>query len=456
MNSSSKIISAFVTALLSAATWCTSVAADDRVVTILVTGDVGLNRNQQAVHGDHVVSRHGPLAWDRTTTGIDQLIDGDLNMLNLETVVTDRNDLAADTKGQENPYLFRSHPNGVRHLVRTGFNVMSLANNHSMDYGPEGVLETLAHVSTMGADGLLAFAGVGHNRDAAARAVPIALDDATVAFSAIGIVTNNLERHRAGANRIGQVAYRFDDDFVEVTRRLIAEPADYRILSIHYGYEYKLEMDDMQRRDWRNRAVREMGIDLIVGHHAHVVRPVEITDNKVIFYGLGNLLHHGTRDIDGLGLCRDYGLLARVHLLRGDDGALRARAIEAVPITDTHHIPAPYGDAARSHLRIAALNYLARGLDNAEEGARGVRFTPQPDGSGLYCWPGTEADPGRIGDLCRDWAPAADISTDIEAQLERDCGAVRQPTAPAQSEPSGTPDQPAVERPADQSIESLR
>ena len=60
------------------------------------------------------------------------------------------------------------------------------------------------------------------------------------------------------------------------------------------------------------------GIDLIVGHHAHVVRGVEMTPNgSLIFYGLGNFLHLGTANMTSSGICRDYGLLARVHLRRG-------------------------------------------------------------------------------------------------------------------------------------------
>ena len=58
------------------------------------------------------------------------------------------------------------------------------------------------------------------------------------------------------------------------------------------------------------------GIDLIVGHHAHVVRGVEFAAS-LIFYGLGNFLHLGTANMTSSGICRDYGLMARVHLRRG-------------------------------------------------------------------------------------------------------------------------------------------
>ena len=61
--------------------------------------------------------------------------------------------------------------------------------------------------------------------------------------------------------------------------------------------------------------------------------------SSLIFYGLGNFLHHGTADITGKGICRDYGLMARVHLKHGADGKLELRAVEAIPVTDTHFRP---------------------------------------------------------------------------------------------------------------------
>lgn len=74
---------------------------------------------------------------------------------------------------------------------------------------------------------------------------------AKFAFAALGIATNNLARHRAGKNKPGQMAYRFDDDFQEVLARLTAASADYRMLSIHYGIEGSVRADACQIKDWR-------------------------------------------------------------------------------------------------------------------------------------------------------------------------------------------------------------
>lgn len=392
--------------------------ADDEV-TIVLVGDVGLNRNDQPVEASGV--RRGSFySWEETTSLIADDINGDLNFMNAETVVTDRNDLRRDTKGQRGPFNFRTHPNGISHLVSRGFNVMSLANNHSMDYGVAGLEETLKHVGKLEKQSRVVAAGLGMNRDAAARPEQISVKGAQVAFGAIGIVTNNLERHRAGPGKPGQIAYRFDDDFAVVRERLTATPADYRILSIHYGVEGQVRTDAKQIAEWRRQAALGDGIDLIVGHHAHVVRGVERAGNSLIFYGLGNFLHHGTADMTRKGICRDYGLMARVHLKKDADGKLKLRAVEAIPVTDTHYRPRRL-TGENGEARIHVLNYLAGTLDDPGDGARGVRFTPMRDGSGLYCEPGAENDGGRIGALCRRYAPAPAIPGNLVRAIAASC-----------------------------------
>ena len=113
---------------------------DDAGITLVIVGDTGLNGSLQPVRPDAGL-RHGtPHVWSTLTSGIAAEINGDLNFANLETVVTDRNDLSAPDKA----FNFRSHPAGVRHLVEVGFNLISTANNHSIDFGERGIRETCA------------------------------------------------------------------------------------------------------------------------------------------------------------------------------------------------------------------------------------------------------------------------------------------------------------------------
>ncbi len=388
-------------------------------VTIVLVGDVGLNRSNQPVEATGV-RRGGFQTWEDTISRVADDINGDLNFMNVETVITDRNDLERDTKGQGGPFNFRTHPNGVGYLVAHGFNLLSLANNHSMDYGVPGLRETLKHVGALEKKRLAVATGIGVDREEASRPRRVNVKGSDIAFSALGIVTNDLERHRAGAGKPGQIAYRFEEDFAEVRKRLLAAPASYRILSIHYGIEGQVRADARQIAEWRGEAAKKDGIDLIVGHHAHVVRGVELAGNSLIFYGLGNFLHHGTADMTAKGICRDYGLMARVHLKKAADGKLKVRAVEAIPVTDTHYRPRRL-DGDKGAQRIHALNYLASTLDDEGSGARGMRFTPQADGSGLYCLAGAERDGGRIGALCASYAPAPAIPDNLRGPISSSC-----------------------------------
>ena len=346
--------------------------------------------------------------------------------MNLETVVTARNDLTAADKGQAVPFGFRSHPAGVRHLSALGFNLVSAANNHAYDFGVEGVRETVRNLRALSAEGRLHFAGIGLNREEASRPVELDLPAGHVAFSAIGIVTNNINQHRATADKPGTIAYRFDDDWHEVTRRLGDTRADYRILSIHYGEEREVRADAKQLSEYREAADRN-GVDLIVGHHAHVVRGIEIRHGVPIFYGLGNFMLRGARDMSSVPAlvgCRDYGLLARVHLRRVTPGGrLAVRAIEIVPLRDMHRQPAPFADPAQAQRRIEVVNVLSARIEEAGgvTPATHALFAARPDGVGVTCVAGAGGDPGAVGALCRGWSAPPLPAPREQAEIMRTC-----------------------------------
>src|SRR4029078_10530780 len=149
-------------------------AASDDEVTITLVGDVGFNRSNQPVEAGGV--RRGEFqTWAETTSRIEDQVNGALNFMNVETVVTDRNDLPPDLKDQRAPFNFRTHPNGIRHLVTRGFNVLSLANNHSMDFGVDGLKETLKHVGKLQEERIAVAAGVGMNSEQASRPQRVAV-----------------------------------------------------------------------------------------------------------------------------------------------------------------------------------------------------------------------------------------------------------------------------------------
>jgi poly-gamma-glutamate synthesis protein (capsule biosynthesis protein) len=386
-------------------------------MTIVLVGDAGFNPTDAKVEAGGIRKGKRVTSFSDTLAGISSEVDGDLAFINLETVVTDRNDLPPEGKGK-GAFHFRSHPAALKALIDAGFNLFSLANNHSYDYGPQGVEETLYHLAVANAGKAIAYAGLGGNFDEAIKPGCVDLDGTRIAFSAIGIMTGDQPQYRAGPGKPGQASYRDRPDFEATVEKLVALPADYRILSIHYGLEGRVVPDERQLADWRGYAAGEKGIDLILGHHPHVVQGVELDGKSLIFYGLGNFMHPGTAEMSRFGLCRDYGLMAKLHLAKLD-GVWRPEAIEAIPLTDTQQRPERFS-AAEATKRIQVLNHLAAGLDD-EKGAKGVRFTPQADGSGLYCADGAAGLGGELGTLCQGWQPAAEPDKPLAGKIAASC-----------------------------------
>lgn len=396
---------------------------DADTIVLVLGGDIGLGGSDEPVHAEGSF-RHGKRTpWADMSARLKPLITGDINFANLETVVTDRNDLSPVDKA----FNFRSHPRGVTHLTDLGFNVFSTANNHAVDYGEAGLRETLRHLATV--PGLKAYPGIGFGYYDAAKPHAFTVKAQRFAFSAIGIGGSGV---RPNGPRLGQAGNRTEPaamlsyshgagDFKETIDQLMAEPDAFRVLSVHYGPELAVRPSrgDVQRL--RDEAVRARGVDLVVGHHAHVAAGAAIVDGKLILFGLGNLMHPGMQDMGRMNMCRDYGLMARVTLARGPDGKLEIRAVEAIPLTNMHAGVAPLtGEAGQR--RIAVLNHLGRDLDDGASGTEGLRFVPQADGTGLYCQPGAETTPGRIGALCRGWSRPEPTAVALERQIASACG----------------------------------
>jgi hypothetical protein len=213
--------------------------------------------------GDHPIAE--------AFSAISSEINGDLNFINAETVISNREDLSPVSKGGRCSFHFLSKPTDFNYLVSRGINLVSLANNHVLDYGEAGLRETLHSLKKLEAFGLKAFAGAGFSYDEASEPKRISVRDATIAFSAIGVVGDQAPRQRADLDRPAAADIDSADDLSLILKRLKRSPADYRILSIHQGIEGRSVVEADEARLWR-RAVREGELGLIAGHHAHVTR----------------------------------------------------------------------------------------------------------------------------------------------------------------------------------------
>lgn len=354
--------------------------ADD-LIEIVVVGDTGFNGAGAKVsalggykHGQRIVI-------DDAIAGIRHELSADLSLANLETAVTANNAIGGTSKR----FSFRTHPSAVRGFLEAGLNAFSLANNHALDYRQAGAGDTLRHLNDLRSDGLLAFPGLGRSRAEAAAPHMADVDGTVIALSSIGIGGWGVS---APPGKAGMLQY--PDDFEFVRNALRETRADIRVLSVHYGKEFQPETPRSTRRQFR-QAIANDGFTLIAGHHKHVANGIELVETAsgqtgLIFYGLGNFLHLGMQNMGRHDLCHDFGLLGRVTLRKHNDGSLSLVSVRVMPLTDMHIATKPL-PPKKAITRIHVINHLSRQLTDADAGARGLEFTPQPDGSGMWCNP---------------------------------------------------------------------
>ena len=203
----------------------------------------------------------------------------DVRIGNLECVV------ATTGTAEEKPYTFRADPRTLPVLKRH-FDAVSLANNHSGDFGKSAFAEQLALMDKAG----LPYFGGG--RDATAAHAPWIVERNGVRIALLGYVEFKPRSFEADASRPGVAWSGEDDDVIEdiiAARRV--HRADIVIPFMHWGWED--EPDPSPRLRAFARRMIDAGADMVVGGHPHVTQGAEYYRGKPIIYSLGNFLFNG-------------------------------------------------------------------------------------------------------------------------------------------------------------------
>jgi len=211
----------------------------------------------------------------------------DLFFANLETPLA-----AKGVVYVEKTFTFRCQPYTVHTLAASGINIVSLANNHIMDYGPDALAETIALLDQY----QIAHVGAGANLAAARKPAILEKNGLKVAFLAYNN-TYPLE-FNATSNRPGTAPgdVRYITVDVKEARRL----ADIVVVSFHWSAELLKERKPYQAN--LAKAAINAGAHLVVGHHPHVIQGVEVYKHGLIAYSLGNFIFasYSKRVQDGL------------------------------------------------------------------------------------------------------------------------------------------------------------
>jgi poly-gamma-glutamate capsule biosynthesis protein CapA/YwtB (metallophosphatase superfamily) len=176
-------------------------------------------------------------------------------------------------------YVFHSPPDMVAPaLARAGFNIVSLANNHSLDYGLQGLEDTRTALEKEGIQGV----GAGRNLAEARTPVYMVKGGVTVAFLAYSLTFP--EEFWAGPDKPG-TAFGHEQD-VRSDVAAARQKADIVVVSFHWGQEGKTELRDYQVQ--LAHAAIDAGASAVLGHHPHILQAVERYQDGVILYSLGN------------------------------------------------------------------------------------------------------------------------------------------------------------------------
>lgn len=232
---------------------------------IAVVGDTMLDASAAAV-----MKREG---YDYAFAGSAPLYAGsEIVLANLEGPLTSRGS-KADKK-----YTFRSPARVAAALKAAGINAVTLANNHTLDYGDPGLSDTLEALKESG----IGYFGAGENRHAARAALIMKV--AGVRIGMLGYSLTYPEEFWAGEGRAGTAFGHRQWIIDDVTA--LKKQVDLVLVSFHWGQEGKTKLRAYQ--PLLAHAAIDAGADAVIGHHPHIAQGIEQYKGRAIIYSLGN------------------------------------------------------------------------------------------------------------------------------------------------------------------------
>lgn len=232
-------------------------------------GDVmlGRNVNEQIRNSDHSYAWGNVLPLLRST---------DLNVINLECAITNHTKKAIKT------FNFKTDPEHVGVLTTAKIDAVSLANNHVLDFGIPGLLDTLLLLTAAG----IRYAGAGKNEAEASQAVILSRNKIRVALLAF---TDNEPGWKAAKNSPGTNYLETGDiEPVRAAINNVKPQCDLIVVSLHWGPNMR-EAPTQDFIDFAHSII-DSGADIIHGHSAHIFQGIEWYRGKLIMYDTGDFV----------------------------------------------------------------------------------------------------------------------------------------------------------------------
>lgn len=238
-------------------------------------GDVLFDDNY-AITGQ--VRADGDISKGVSPEVIGRMQAADVMMLNNEFAYSNRG-----TPIEEKQFTFRARPETVSYLNDMGVDIVSLANNHAYDYGPEALTDTLDTLR----EAEIPYVGAGRNIDEARKPVYFIVGDLKIAFvSATQIERLDTPDTKEATETTPGVFRCWNGEKLLETIREAARSSDFVVVYVHWGTENVAELDWAQLK--QAPELVGAGADLIIGDHPHCLQPIGVIRGVPVIYSLGN------------------------------------------------------------------------------------------------------------------------------------------------------------------------
>ncbi len=248
---------------------------------ITMTGDILLDRGVRRV-----------IEWQ----GIDQLFSPAIDSLfsSSHVVVGNLECPATHIKAPVfKQYIFRGEPEWLADLRRHGITHLNLANNHSIDQGREGLMDTWRNICEAG----MIPVGAGRNMQEAVQ--PVLLSSEPRHVWMLASLQLSLENYAYLPQQSCVSQESMDSLCLRVSRLKHDDPACYVIVSLHWGWENHTEVVPQQRQEARQ--LIDAGADCLVCHHTHTLQASEEYKGKPVYYSIGNFIFDPQRELNSRG-----------------------------------------------------------------------------------------------------------------------------------------------------------
>jgi len=209
----------------------------------------------------------------------------DLTVVNLETSISNRG------KAEDKQFRFRANPSVVKGIKNSGIDIVSLANNHSLDYGKDALMDTLNYAKKE----QIGTVGAGKNSKEAFTAQYRTINGKKIAILGLSHVLPESSWF-AGSNKAGIASAYTTNPMMQYVKYAVKK-SDYTIIMIHWNKERKDYPEDYARK--LGKQFIDAGVDAVVGGHSHTLMGTEIYKGAPIYYSLGNFIFDGSNDPKG-------------------------------------------------------------------------------------------------------------------------------------------------------------